>query len=779
MTDRHRSDDLLQSINAFRRRHPDKLSLNKGVPVSTPAAWFLGPKGENEKVLRDLVDMAITANIQARQDYRPKDPQMAPDGIICDENPAYAKATALMEERLAEVLAHLRSSIPLSSYRNQSHMYWDTTLPAVAGYFAGLLYNQNNVATEASPVTTLLEMAVCDDICRMLGYRDPETETDLPRPWGHITCDGSVANAESIWAARNLKYLPLAMADAIRHIPALADARQITVLTLDGKRSTLLDLDTWELLNLPVDEAIGLSLRVTTAAGIDPDTLKSSLAGRTVADLGMIDFARRFLPDVPAPVILAPATAHYSWPKGASLVGLGRTSVLLVRVDFDGRMDTVDLRRHLDRCLAEKRPVLEVVAVMGTTEESAVDPLADIADIRDEYRQMGLEFTLHGDAAWGGYFASMLRPSKLERDIAERGLEGTDEEARLLSRHFGVQESHSGARDRPDLDDLYFAHDRGMGPGIMMSEYVTRQYNAFDCCDTITVDPHKAGFVPYAAGSLVYRNGAMRDVVAFTAPVVFHGGAVASVGVYGIEGSKPGAVAAAVYLSHAVIPADKTGYGRLLAKCMFNSKRFYCALLAAFGPQDDVTLTPFQRLPAERDGATPYEVAAQRAYIARQIVPVADDALVEKLIHDPELMTLFQRLGSDQTICAYTINFRTADGINRDLDLMNDLNAAIFKTLSVQEFGGDRVPTAPMFVTASEFSADTYGQEFVDHYVTRCGADPVAGHAVKFLTSTQQNPFMTSTADGDLTPKLADILKRTAQDLAAELRRQHGLSAPT
>lgn len=237
LSGRHRSHALHQSIDAFRRRHPDRLSLNKPMPVGTPAAWFVGPKGENERVLRDLVGRAIDSNLAARRAYQPDDPLMAPAFLFEEDGPApddedearlqtaYRNAVALVGERLDEMLAHLRASIPLSSYRNQSHMYWDTTLPAVVGHFAGLLYNQNNVATEASPVTTLLEMAVCDDICRMLGFRDPETASHLPRPWGHITCDGSVANAESIWAARNLKYLPLALADAIRHDPGLAEAK--------------------------------------------------------------------------------------------------------------------------------------------------------------------------------------------------------------------------------------------------------------------------------------------------------------------------------------------------------------------------------------------------------------------------------------------------------------------------------------------------------------------------------------------------------------------------
>ena len=38
-------------------------------------------------------------------------------------------------------------------------------LAGIAGYFAAMLYNQNNVAAEASPVTTLLEIQVGQDFC--------------------------------------------------------------------------------------------------------------------------------------------------------------------------------------------------------------------------------------------------------------------------------------------------------------------------------------------------------------------------------------------------------------------------------------------------------------------------------------------------------------------------------------------------------------------------------------------------------------------------------------
>ena len=42
-------------------------------------------------------------------------------------------------------------------------MNWDTSLPANVGYIAGLLYNQNNVASEGGPATTLMEIEVTDD----------------------------------------------------------------------------------------------------------------------------------------------------------------------------------------------------------------------------------------------------------------------------------------------------------------------------------------------------------------------------------------------------------------------------------------------------------------------------------------------------------------------------------------------------------------------------------------------------------------------------------------
>ena len=77
-------------------------------------------------------------------------------------------------------------------------MSFEMGLPGILGWVATILNNPNNVAFEASPITTLLEIDVGHDMCEMLGYK--ETDSDgQPLYWGHIACDGTVANLESIW----------------------------------------------------------------------------------------------------------------------------------------------------------------------------------------------------------------------------------------------------------------------------------------------------------------------------------------------------------------------------------------------------------------------------------------------------------------------------------------------------------------------------------------------------------------------------------------------------
>lgn len=697
----------------------------EGPGSSSLESWFIGPKAENQELFSSLIQQAVEQNSNDRREFFPEDPVYITDEI--KESTSYKNSVALLTENYDKLLNQLKGSVPFYSYRYQAHMNWDLTMPGLLGYFAAMLYNQNNVAAEASPVTTVLEMLTGDDLCEMLGYpipSDEEVDQGALRPWGHITCDGSVANLEAMWAARNLKYYAISVAEALKNEAELAQAIDITISLLDGQQAILTQLDTWTLLNLKMDDVLALPSRISKLISEETgqdvtDAVNDALSKYTLQTLGFSDFSSRYLTDVTVPAgILVTSTMHYSWPKSAAVLGMGASSIIPVPVNEDARMEITELRLRLDRCLAIKQPVLMTVCIIGSTEESAVDPIAEVIQLREEYRRKGLEFSIHADAAWGGYFASILR-----------------------------EDTHK---------TLLTAGKRQYTPAMTMNEYVTAQYEALKDADSITIDPHKAGYIPYPAGGLCYRNSALRNVVSFQAPVVYHGGIDPTVGIYGIEGSKPGAAAAGVYLSHRVIRTDQSGYGKILGKTLFNSKRLYAAILTMTNEDDPFIVVPFHRIPAQREGKSSEEIKQQMAYIKHYIVDKTND----EIIANDETMALFRQLGSDQSIVPYAFNFKTTHGLNRDINLMNHLNMDIFKRLSLSP-DRDEVSKTPMFITQSAFDPNTYGQGFVDAYKDRLGIRVGDSTSVNFLLSTTMNPFLTDTSEGNFIPVLIKALRET------------------
>ena len=99
----------------------------------------------------------------------------------------------------------------------------------------------------------------------------------------------------------------------------------------------------------------------------------------------------------PPLTLYASRLAHYSVPKNANMLGLGRAAVRAVDVDERGRLRPDALRRAIETDRAEGRDPFLVVATSGTTVLGAFDPLPAIADVADEF---GL--WLHVDGALGG-----------------------------------------------------------------------------------------------------------------------------------------------------------------------------------------------------------------------------------------------------------------------------------------------------------------------------------------------------------------------------------------
>lgn len=73
------------------------------------------------------------------------------------------------------------------------------SMASLLGYFMTMLYNPNNVALEASPLSTVAEIEVGEQLCELFGYNIDESNKEVPTAWGHVTCGGTVANLESIW----------------------------------------------------------------------------------------------------------------------------------------------------------------------------------------------------------------------------------------------------------------------------------------------------------------------------------------------------------------------------------------------------------------------------------------------------------------------------------------------------------------------------------------------------------------------------------------------------
>jgi glutamate/tyrosine decarboxylase-like PLP-dependent enzyme len=621
-------------------------------------------------------------------------------------------------------------------------MNWDLTIPGMLGYFAAMLYNQNNVALEASPVTSQLEALVGDDLCKMLGFRVPQNENpslkSTPkssselRPWGHITCDGSVANLEAMWAARNLKYYPLSVVAALRNEKTLEPARNILVPLNNGSRSRLIELDTWTLLNLNIDVILNLTLRMEKEYGIASQDITEALDPYLLQSLGFDCFNKEYVKDFLQPVVLGCSTKHYSWPKNAAVLGIGKNNFTNINIDSDARMDVKHLRTELDKCLEKRQPIIMVVVVLGSTEESAVDPLSEVLSIREEYRKAGLEFVVHVDAAWGGYFASLLRkPKNSTRKTENTGLQDT--------------------------------------PVLQLNDYVSEKYEAIPSADSVTIDPHKAGYIPYPAGGLCYRNSCMRNLVAFLAPEVYHSDSLdASMGLFGIEGSKPGASAAGVYLSHRIIRPDQSGYGQILGKALFNSKRFFASVITMAEPDDPFIVVPVQQIPAEKQGKNQEEIDTQLVYIRENIVKKENEALV----NDPQAMSLLKELGSDQIIITYAFNFKSKDGkLNTDPVLVNNFNKAIFRKLSLSPDPGQTQKT-PLIITTSEFDPKIYGESFVRNFMIRLGVNHDRLLTMNFISSTTMCPWLTATRDGNFIPTLTKDFREAILTIVKDFTEQ-------
>jgi len=159
-----------------------------------------------------------------------------------------------------------------------------------------------------------------------------------------------------------------------------------------------------------------------------------------------------------------------------------------------------DARGRMDLPSLERRlaagGVGTIVATMGTTAAGAVDPLPEILDLA---RKSGAR--VHADAAYGGYFTLA---GNLESDAR-------------------------------------------------------RAFDRLTDCDSIVIDPHKHGLQPYGCGCVLFRDPAVGALYKHDSPYTYFSSSELHLGEIGLECSRPGAAAVALWATMKLLPLVRGG----------------------------------------------------------------------------------------------------------------------------------------------------------------------------------------------------------------------------
>jgi glutamate/tyrosine decarboxylase-like PLP-dependent enzyme len=214
------------------------------------------------------------------------------------------------------------------------------------------------------------------------------------------------------------------------------------------------------------------------------------------------------------PVMLVPENKHYSWKKGCRILGLGRDALWPIELDQEGKLSVDHLKRLLDRAIVKGRPVLMVVSVVGTTELGGIDPVHKVQDVLDHWKKgSGIHIWHHVDAAYGGYLRTL------------------------------------------DLKNT---------PSLSLQN--RNALTALLRVDSITLDPHKLGYVPYASGAFLTQDKRNYYFSTFDDAPYIDFDETQDRGPYTIEGSRSAAGAVATWMTAKTMGLNPDGYGLLLER---------------------------------------------------------------------------------------------------------------------------------------------------------------------------------------------------------------------
>ncbi len=230
------------------------------------------------------------------------------------------------------------------------------------------------------------------------------------------------------------------------------------------------------------------------------------------------------------PVMLVPENKHFSWTKATNIFGYGEHAFWPIALDARGKMDVASLEAQIARARAEGRPVAMVVSVAGTTETGEIDPVDRVQAVLDRARaEHGLDIWHHVDAAYGGFLCSLLRGK----------------------------------------------------PSDVLSEANAAALGAIGQAHSVTIDPHKLGYVPYSCGAIITKDEQAYAVSSFKAPYLERQLEVPDKWSTTLEGSRSAAGAAAAWLTGKTMGFDTSGLGGVIAETILACRAFKARVVGA------------------------------------------------------------------------------------------------------------------------------------------------------------------------------------------------------
>ncbi|HEX8282102.1 MAG TPA: pyridoxal-dependent decarboxylase [Pyrinomonadaceae bacterium] len=126
-------------------------------------------------------------------------------------------------------------------------------------------------------------------------------------------------------------------------------------------------------------------------------TMHAVAAAREALNLNIREDGMSGRPELPLLRLYASEQAHSSVEKALIALGLGQRSLVKVPADVEFRMDVAALKSLIEKDRAAGALPFCVVATVGTTSTTSVDPVPEIADVCEREK-----LWLHVDAAYAG-----------------------------------------------------------------------------------------------------------------------------------------------------------------------------------------------------------------------------------------------------------------------------------------------------------------------------------------------------------------------------------------